>query len=102
MTAFPKATLVLLCRTSCFYHGRYLQVMPGGRKHLEKAEKSSREAEDMAASDSGMQEWRELIGLEDVPEGNSPVTDEHGQNGPFEDTDEEEDTGLCLYSVFTC
>lgn len=77
-------------------------MMPAGRKHLEKAEKASREAEDMAASDSGMQEWRELIGLEDVPEGNSPVTDEHGQNGPFEDTDEEEDTGLCLYSVFTC
>ncbi|KAI5236729.1 Synaptonemal Complex Protein 3 [Manis pentadactyla] len=56
------------CRTSCLYRRRYLQMMLGGRNHLEKAEKASREAEDMAASDSGMQEWRELTGLEDVPE----------------------------------
>ncbi|KAI5236158.1 Ubiquitin Carboxyl-Terminal Hydrolase 31 [Manis pentadactyla] len=43
-------------------------MMPAGRKHLEKAEKASREAEDMAACDPGMQEWRELMGLEEGPE----------------------------------
>ena len=58
--------------------------MPPGRKHLEKAEKASREAEDMAACDPGMQEWRELMRLEEGPEGTvylTPLPVQHAAQG---------------------
>ncbi|KAK2491921.1 hypothetical protein MC885_005127, partial [Smutsia gigantea] len=64
-------------------------MMPRGGRHREKAE----EAEGTVAHDSSMQGWRELMALEGISEGSSPETDEDGQKRPFEDTDEEEDTG---------
>ncbi|KAI5236185.1 N-Acylglucosamine 2-Epimerase [Manis pentadactyla] len=62
------ACLAHKVQDSCVHRGRHLRMMLAGRKHLEKAEKASREAEDMAACDPGMQEWRELMGLEEGPE----------------------------------